>query len=257
MKLRSAIRLLRPILWPVQILLSFFGRGLTNSGIRRFEPGEYTLAFPNAYISYSPWFMEPFRSRYEEVKNRSTASADRCYYVQEFASHCAELEGDFAECGVYRGGTARLLSEVIESRGCEKELHLFDSFEGIPESADKSMDGLEGGELSDTSEDEVRAYLKAYPWVRFHTGWIPETFDESVESKRFSFVHIDVDIYQSTYDCMEFFYPRLVKGGIILCDDYGLLAFKTAARAAIDEFLESRPERPIQLGTSQCVVIKL
>ena len=56
--------------------------------------------------------------------------------------------------------------------------------------------------------------------VSFHGGWIPERFNDVAEA-RFCFVHIDVDLLQPTREVLEFFYPRMVAGGLIVCDDYG------------------------------------
>ena len=76
--------------------------------------------------------------------------------------------------------------------------------------------------------------------VVFHEGWIPDRFGDVAET-RFCFVHLDVDLFQPTRDSLGFFYPRMVDGGLIVCDDYG---FETCpgARRAVDEFFADRPE---------------
>ena len=66
----------------------------------------------------------------------------------------------------------------------------------------------------------MRSRLAEFPNISYYKGWIPERFRE-VESLRFSFVHVDVDLEQPTRDSLEFFYPRLSPGGVLLCDDYG------------------------------------
>jgi hypothetical protein len=90
--------------------------------------------------------------------------------------------------------------------------------------------------------------------IQIMRGWIPSRFAEVAE-KKFSFVHIDVDLEKPTRDSLEFFYPRLSDGGILLCDDYG---FDTCpgVTAAIDEFLALKPEKPIQLDAGGCFFIK-
>jgi hypothetical protein len=89
--------------------------------------------------------------------------------------------------------------------------------------------------------------------VVFHPGWIPERFTDVAE-RRFCFLHLDVDLLQPTHDALEFFYPRMVPGGVILCDDYG---FETCpgARLAVDGFFASRPEPVVHLPTGQGLVI--
>jgi hypothetical protein len=67
-------------------------------------------------------------------------------------------------------------------------------------------------------------------------------------------VHFDVDLYESTKACLEFFYPRMIVGGVMLSHDYSLLA---GVRKAVDEFLQDKPEKPIELPSTQCMIVKL
>jgi hypothetical protein len=76
-------------------------------------------------------------------------------------------------------------------------------------------------------------------------GWIPERFPE-VADRRFAFVHIDVDLEQPTRDSIEFFYPRMNKGGIILCDDYGFTTCP-GATSTIDAYLLDKPEKMLSM----------
>jgi O-methyltransferase len=84
---------------------------------------------------------------------------------------------------------------------------------------------------------------------------MPQTF-EGFCLERVSWVHIDVDIYQSVRDCIRFLYPRLVPGGFMVFDDYGFPSCP-GARRAVDEAFASLPEVPLCLPTGQCLVIKL
>ena len=101
--------------------------------------------------------------------------------------------------------------------------------------------------------DAVRAYLADQPNVHFHQGMFSGTANPCADS-RFSLVHLDVDLYEGTRECLEFFYPRLLPGGVIISHDYSYLA---GVRAAFDEFLATRPERPIELPSSQVMIVKL
>ena len=80
-------------------------------------------------------------------------------------------------------------------------------------------------------------------------------FFAEVENQRFAFVHIDVDLYQPTRDSIEFFYPRLNPGGILLLDDYGFRSCP-GATAAADEFFTDKDEAVANLPTGQGVVVK-
>ncbi len=176
----------------------------------------------------------------------------QCYMIYQFAKHVAGLPGDVAEVGVYKGGTARLLAKVLEST--DKTIHLFDTFSGMPPS-DTTKDIHKAGDFSDTSLDSVKAYLRDCKNVRFYQGSFPGTSKLGVE-KAFCLVHIDVDIYRSSMDCCEFFYPRMEKGGVMIFDDYGIPDCP-GIKMAVDEFFSGKLENPCYLPTGQCVVIRI
>jgi O-methyltransferase len=90
------------------------------------------------------------------------------------------------------------------------------------------------------------------PDVSFYPGLFPDTTGP-VEHRRFSFVHLDVDLKSSTRACLEFFYPRLLPGGVLLTHDYSYL---DGVREAFAEFFATRPERPMELPTSQAMLVK-
>src|SRR5437879_4756651 len=90
--------------------------------------------------------------------------------------------------------------------------------------------------------------------VVYHKGWLPEKFQE-VKDRRFSFVHIDVDLYQPTLDSLAFFYPRTTSGGIILSDDYAFITCP-GQKKAMDSFFSDKPEEIVALPTGQGFVIK-
>ena len=96
--------------------------------------------------------------------------------------------------------------------------------------------------------------LSGFKSIHYYKGWIPVRFHEVAELK-FSFVHIDVDLYQPTKDSIEFFYNKLSRGGILLSDDYGSV-WCPGAKLAFDEFLQDKPEQIILLTTGQAFLIK-
>jgi O-methyltransferase len=101
----------------------------------------------------------------------------------------------------------------------------------------------------------ARRNLAGLAHVSLLPGWIPSRFAE-VAHRRFCFVHLDVDLYQPTLDSLDFFYERVVPGGILLCDDYGSSACPGAKRAC-DEFAASRPERRwVHLTSGQGFLVK-
>ena len=99
--------------------------------------------------------------------------------------------------------------------------------------------------------------MRSYKNVYFYQGIFPETAN-SIENKNFSFVHLDVDLYKSTLDALEFFYSRVNRGGVILSHDYGSGGEgETAIKKAFDEFFTDKPEPIFELTGSQCMIIKL
>lgn len=142
-------------------------------------------------------------------------------------------EGNFAEVGVYKGGVAFFLAW-----NCKKDVHLFDTFSGIPNAVEE-LDNHLNGDFADVDFDNVVLFeLKKCSDVIFHIGIFPSTA-EDLEYEKFSFVHLDGDTYQTTVDGLNFFFPRMVKGGIIILDDYNW-DMCPGVNKAVDEFNESR-----------------
>lgn len=171
------------------------------------------------------------------------------YHVHMAVKITRKVPGDIAEVGVYKGGSAKI---ICQAKG-DKSLHLFDTFEGLPKVDDVDMvwPFYEGKFAA--SYDRVRDYLGQEKNVYFYKGIFPDTSDP-VKDKRFSFVNLDVDTYESTKKCIEFFYPRMSPGGVILSHDY-LTA--PGVQKAFDEFFADKAEPVIETAGSQCVVIKV
>ena len=162
-----------------------------------------------------------------------------------------KLPGDLAELGVYRGGSAKLIATL---KG-DKSLHLFDTFAGMP-AVRPDLDRHRAGDFADTSLEAVQRYLNEFSRVFFHKGFFPDSARELAQTPtQFSFVHLDVDIYESTRAGLGFFYPRMVKGAVILSHDYRSLGCPGVKRA-FDEFFADKPEPVIELWKTQCMVVK-
>lgn len=213
------------------------------------HPG-YRLGYPDL-----DWWQDPGFNAYLERWEESAAfNAQRRFAVLQLARLVAGVPGDTAECGVFRGAGSRLILAAT-SIGPEgpREHHLFDSFEGLSDPGAEDGGYWRRGDLS-CALDAVRANLAEFPGVRFHPGWIPERFPD-VADRRFAFVHVDVDLYRPTRDSVEFFYPRLSPGGILLCDDYGFTTCPGATRA-LDESLAGRPEKFVSLPDGGGFLVK-
>lgn len=201
-----------------------------------------------------PWDDdERFAKMMERVGGNTLVDRIRCYMLYQYAAHVAGLAGDVAEVGVYKGGTAKLLSRSFMQT--PKTVHLFDTFAGMPATTDSRRDLHKPGDFRDTSFERVRAYLSDCPNVSFYPGLFPAT-SGPIENKTFCLVHVDADIYQSVLDCCTFFYPRLERGGVMIFDDYGEQTCP-GAKLAVDEFFAGVPEKPCYLPTGQCIITRL
>jgi O-methyltransferase len=138
----------------------------------------------------------------------------RCRSLHTLASGVRNLNGQVAEVGVYKGGTALMLAELMPA----KRLYAFDTFTGMPGTAG-SLDIHRAGDFADTSLEAVRGRLQAYPNVEFRRGLFPRT-TEGLEREAFCLAHFDGDLYQSCRDFIAFFWPRLVPGGLLVFDDW-------------------------------------
>ena len=166
-----------------------------------------------------------------------------------------------AEVGVYRGGSTYFIAAGSRDLGLSAlTLHAFDTFEG--HSAEDIRPGLDQAALhtpglfGETSFEAVSEYLRPFSNILLHKGRIQETAS-SVAGERFSLVHVDVDIYAPTAFALDFFGSRLVRGGMVVVDDYGFTTCP-GATAAVDAFVSAHPEyATVHLLSGQCVLVRL
>jgi O-methyltransferase len=197
----------------------------------------------------SLWDQEPNFNRIMQNIQHTLVDRVRCFMLYQFARQVAHLPGDIAEVGVYKGGTAKLLAKTLP----EKQIHLFDTFQGMPP-ADATLDLHRQGDFADTSLPTVQSHLSDCSNVRFYQGLFPSTAGP-IEHLKFSMVHVDADIYESVKACCHFFYERLERNGVMVFDDYG---FPTCpgARKAADEYFSDKPDGPLYFPTGQCIVVR-
>ena len=204
---------------------------------------------------YSPWEGEAdFQRYFAPIRSHTLVSPERCWILLQIMRQALHLDGDFAEFGVFRGGTALLAANVLKGGRTRRTLHLFDSFVGMPDT--RRGEAFERGHFSNTSESAVRELIADSGQATvFHVGYIPDTFT-GCDIQRIAFAHVDVDLAQTVRDSVEFVYPRLVPGGVIVFDDYGFPSC-SLAREATDAAFDERREKPIYLPTGQALVLKL
>lgn len=157
-------------------------------------------------------YTGPERSKIIDLIYEIQGETEMILHVNEAYQICMavlrteKINGDVAEVGVYKGGSAKL---ICETKG-NKTLHLFDTFEGIPKVDQVDESFVHKGQHA-ASQERVKNYLKKYNQVVFYPGVFPDTA-KPVYDKKFSFVNLDVDTYESTLNCLKFFYPRMNRG---------------------------------------------
>ena len=177
--------------------------------------------------------MEDFEQVYQLVKGRTLISRERLKVIWDTARSCLNLEGEFWECGVFQGGSARLIAEVV-SQGSGRTLRLFDSFRGLSK-PDESIEQTVYGEGHFKGGVAETFSFLPYSFISVHAGWIPETF-RGEGARVIAFAHLDLDLYHPTKDALMFILPRLVSGGKIVVDDYAHPDW-TGVKKAVDESL--------------------
>jgi hypothetical protein len=217
---------------------------------------------------YMPWLhnkdflgIYAMAERIEKGNYNGLYFAPRAYVVlraAEMALDCAE--GDFVECGVFRGGTALLASEVIlrDTMNAPPLFHLFDTFSGVPSEGltqREVADGFIGKCSQDVSLDATKENLNAYAgFLRYYPGYIPDTFDD-FEPRPIRYLHIDINTKKAHRECLEFFVPMLVDGAVILFDDYGWPKH-AESKTTIDEYFNiNGMPLPVALMTGQSLCV--
>ena len=168
-----------------------------------------------------------------------------------------DIRGAFAEVGVYKGRTAKLIHHYAS----ERELHLFDTFNGFTERSvaqERKSTGISvrAKEFADTSVPGVKAYVEQRnDNVFFHPGFFPESIPRELFEQKFAFVHLDADLYEPTFEGLKFFYPRMTANGMIIVHDYNSWH---GSRKAVDDFFADKVEFPLPMPdkNGSAVIVK-
>jgi len=169
---------------------------------------------------------------------------------------CAgKVEGAFVECGVAQGAQVAMMLMACQELGDKRPVYLFDSFEGIPlcgprddaqpgigaPKHDVNLPESERLKTSGISVGSVQAVWKNLSDMKlpvnqcqFVRGWFQNTVPDWKAEDKIALLRLDGDLYESTKVCLEHLYPKLVVGGYIIIDDYGLPGCKAAVKEYFD-----------------------
>jgi O-methyltransferase len=179
----------------------------------------YSSVYPNA--TYSPWLNDSsFQEVYNNINKFTLVDIYRLYELWDLAKQISNINGDYLEVGVWRGGSGILLAEAIKNIS-SKTIYLADTFKGVVKAGVNDITH-NGGEHSNTSIKIVEDLINIYGLtnVRILEGIFPEDTAYHIPGE-IAFIHCDVDVYQSSKDIVEWSLSRLSVGGVIVFDDYG------------------------------------
>jgi O-methyltransferase len=197
-----------------------------------------------------PWRKEAFEKITQIRKERHfLLSYTDAYNLISLIKSVKKVKGAVVEIGCYTGGSSKLLAQ----HETEKEIIIIDSFAGLPEVTEiDKMSGFHKGAYT-ASFESVSEYLKEFKNVTILQGFFPQHNSEKLAEMRFSFVHLDIDLYEPTKECLDFFYPRMAVGGVIVSHDYQT----PGIQKAFEEFFRDKPDPVIEMLEHQCAVVKV
>ncbi len=200
---------------------------------------------------YSPDMDEATIRLFEFVQPYTMTGIARVAALRQAVQYVAksQIPGAIAECGVWKGGSMMAAAKtLLESRAGDRELFLFDTFEGMtdPTEVDTDLGGVQASHWMQESDkccaglDDVKRAMEmtGYDSARIHyvKGKVEETIP-SHAPPRIALLRLDTDWYESTYHELVHLYPRLSLGGVLIIDDYG---HWQGARQAVDQYIAER-----------------
>ena len=184
---------------------------------------EYGTVSPAA--TYSPWNKDnSFQAMFASIEGFTLVDKYRCFELWKLIEQIAKLKnGSIIEIGVWRGGTGALIAKQAKNCGIEERVFLCDTFTGVVKAGVRDS-AYKGGEHADTSRQAVEELILTrmnLDNVEILEGIFPDQTGHRVEGMQFRFCHIDVDVYQSAKDVVDWIWDKMVPGGIMVYDDYG------------------------------------
>ncbi len=229
---------------------------------------------PKSQITYSndllytyhnaDFISEPkFASVYREVKNiggdllKGYDIQWRIHVITYFANVVKNLEGDFIDCGVNTGFCTMAVIKYTDFDLLNKKYYLFDTFYGMDPKYSSEYEMKRHHTLGYGKDknlyDSVKERFKDYN-VELVPGPIPETLSK-VKIDKVAYLSIDMNTVIPEVEALNFFWDKIVKGGVIILDDYGYPGASEQKRAH-DEFARSKGVEVLSLPTCQGLIVK-
>jgi O-methyltransferase len=174
--------------------------------------------------AYAPWKGDAaFRHVLSAIRSHTLVDEYRCHELWQLCGQIGALDqGDILEVGVWRGGTGCLLARRCLDSNLGGTVFLCDTFTGVAKAGGRDS-AYVGGEHADTSATIVLDLVRRMGLsnVEVLEGVFPDATAHRIADRRFRLCHIDVDVYESAFQTFDWVWPRLVRGGIVVFDDYG------------------------------------
>lgn len=203
---------------------------------------------------------EKFRKSYDEaVRLKLYVSPDihwRLHTLCWAGVIASKLAGDFIECGVNKGFSSKVLIDYLEFEKLGKTFYLMDTFVGLVETLlteEEKQLGLKGGGY-EPCIDVVNKVFGSKENVKIIKGVIPQTLP-LVDTEKVAFLHIDMNCVVPEIEALKYFWERMVKGAIVIFDDYGWSG-SIMQKNAHDAFAESKGLKILTMPTGQGILIK-
>lgn len=243
-------------------------RKFLNALIRRYFRYIDRSVLKEEYHPYYDSVASSTKSTFEQIYQKGIDTTgtpkslwrrDRFLNLFSFALEAAKRGGAFAECGCWKGLSAYVIASANKQVNQEylgEGFYIIDSFEGLsaPSKNETDIPFSTVGKFLE-GEQKVKENLSVFSKIKFIKGWIPEVF-KHLEEKKYVFVHVDVDLAHPTIESIKYFFPRLAPGGVIICDDYGGIIWKSM-RQELDLLIKEQNIRTLFLSTGQLVMFKV
>ena len=174
----------------------------------------------------------------------------RTYVLLYFAERASKLDGDFAEFGCLKGHTAHQLIKKLNFSELNKKFFLYDLFEWKEGDAHSRHRDLDNPNLY----NEVKERFQEFDFVRVIKGSVPDSFKLGLPEK-IAFAHIDMNNPAPEVGALKAVLPRLVEGGVVVLDDYGMWGY-SAQKIALDPIIEQHGLKVLELPTSQGLILR-
>jgi hypothetical protein len=175
------------------------------------------------------------------------------------AQSVQHLEGDFVECGVWKGFCFGVLTDYLDFKSQARNLYLYDTYAGIPEGYNSEHRNNQPYERA-LENDPDRIYntvverFQSFDNVHVVRGIVPDSFQETCPDK-IALLHIDMNSAASEVAALEALFDKVVPGGMSVFDDYGWTGYR-AQMVAEDKFMKDRGHTILELPTGQGLVVK-